>query len=100
MAADEKVFSGRLKLKNLQIQSLQSLTDCSKRLRIADRSCHELALDSAVLVMSTRVRRQVSRLLRPLSQIVKKITVRCELPGRYVGMSANMSDRALLKTRA
>jgi hypothetical protein len=37
MAADEKVFSGRLKLKNLQIQSLQSLTDCSKRLRIADR---------------------------------------------------------------
>jgi hypothetical protein len=101
MAADEKVFSGRLKLKNLQIQSLQSLTDCSKRLRIADRSCHELALDSAVLVMSTRVRRQVSRLLRPPSQIVKKITaVRCELPGRYVGMSANMDDRALLKTRA
>src|ERR1051325_3755276 len=75
MAADEKVFSGRLKLKNLHVQSLQSLTDGSKRLRVADRSCHVVALDSTVLEMAaTRVRRQLSRLLRPPREIVKKIT--------------------------
>src|ERR1044071_3497028 len=74
MAADEKVFSGRLELKNLHVQSLQSLTDGSKRLRVADRSCHVVALDSTVLEMATRVRRQLSRLLRPPREIVKKIT--------------------------
>jgi hypothetical protein len=49
MSADEKVFSGRFNFKNLQIQSLQSLTDGSKRLCIADRACHEVALDSTLL---------------------------------------------------
>ena len=93
MAADEKVFSGRLKLKNLQIQNLQSLTDGSKRLRIADRACHEIALDSTVLEMLVGVRCQVSRLLRLPQKIVKKITFASDRPrGKPLGLVAAQAE--------